>query len=97
MLAEVLSKKTGVRLETGVLFRVHPVHTQVTLSRQKRFNNIEGAFTVKNREKVLGQHILLVDDVFTTGATFNECGKVLLNAGAKEVWVFSLTRGVLQK
>jgi predicted amidophosphoribosyltransferase len=48
---------------------------------------------VKRADELNGKSVLLVDDVFTTGATVDECSKVLLAAGAKEVFVMTLARG----
>ena len=51
----------------------------------ERKKNVRGAFSVDNEQKIKGKRILLIDDVYTTGATLNECAKVLIEAGAKSV------------
>jgi predicted amidophosphoribosyltransferase len=56
--------------------------------------NIKGAFKVRIPEKVYGKKVLLVDDVYTTGATVNECARVLLRAGARLVDVLTVARAV---
>jgi predicted amidophosphoribosyltransferase len=53
---------------------------------------VRGAFAVTKAEKIRGRSILLVDDVMTTGTTVNECARVLLRAGAKEVFVATVAR-----
>jgi predicted amidophosphoribosyltransferase len=53
---------------------------------------VKGAFEVKRPEVIAGKRVLLVDDVFTTGATIRECGKALLQAGAEEVNVLTVAR-----
>ncbi|OGU50203.1 MAG: hypothetical protein A2006_06825 [Ignavibacteria bacterium GWC2_35_8] len=53
---------------------------------KEREENVEGAFKVRKTENVKGKNVLLVDDVMTTGATINECGRVLLEAGANQVY-----------
>jgi len=58
---------------------------QVELSEKERKENIKEVFIIRNREKILGKKILLVDDVYTTGSTMEECSQVLKKAGAKEV------------
>ena len=58
--------------------------------------NVRGAFAVTRPEQVREQRILLVDDVYTTGATVNECARTLYAAGARYVDVFTLTRAVLR-
>jgi predicted amidophosphoribosyltransferase len=54
--------------------------------------NVRGAFAVGNPEKIKDRTFLLVDDVLTTGATVNECAKVLMKAGAQRVLVYTLAR-----
>lgn len=58
-----------------------------------RIRNIKDAFCVgSNAYKVIGKNVALFDDVFTTGSTVNECAKVLKEAGARDVGVFTLTK-----
>ncbi len=77
-----------------VLSRNRQTAAQTKLSGIKRRKNLKGAFTVAQADRVAGKHILLVDDVFTTGTTVNECSKQLLLAGASRVEVFTLAKGV---
>ena len=94
LLAKKISVRLGIPLEKRGLCRIRHILSQTQLQRQERLHNVKGAFVVKRADSFTGKRILLVDDVFTTGATLNECSRVLLQAGAKEVWVFSLARGV---
>jgi len=55
--------------------------------------NIKGAFSTSCGGKLKYQNILLIDDVFTTGATLNECAKVLKKAGAGQVWGLTIAHG----
>jgi len=57
-------------------------------------NNVRRAFAVQRPEEVAGKRILVIDDVFTTGATVNECAKTLRHAGATDVYVCTLARTV---
>ena len=59
---------------------------------QARQESVENAFAVRHPRIVAGEHILLVDDVFTTGATASACSRVLLDAGAEQVLVLTLAR-----
>jgi predicted amidophosphoribosyltransferase len=64
------------------------------LGRKERLQNIKNAFVVNDTSKIEGKRILLVDDVYTTGATANECAKVLLKGGSKQVDVLTLARAM---
>ncbi len=70
------------------LRKIKDTSQQKELGRADRAKNLEGAF-VCGFEQVKGRNILLVDDIFTTGATSNECAKTLLKAGAKKVYVLT--------
>jgi predicted amidophosphoribosyltransferase len=61
---------------------------------RERKRNVMGAFEVKSTKKIEGRRLLLIDDVITTGATMEECGKVLLRGGASEVRGISVARTV---
>jgi predicted amidophosphoribosyltransferase len=59
---------------------------------EARKENLKGVFLVKDKEKIRGRKILLIDDVYTTGSTMNECARVLKDSGAKEVWGITVAR-----
>ena len=67
---------------------------QTGLNRKERMGNIKGAFSVTDASKISGKRILLVDDVYTTGATADECSRVLVNNGAEQVDVLTLARAM---
>jgi ComF family protein len=87
-----LNRRTGIKLSRKTLVRTRYTKTQTRLSRQERQNNVKGAFRVSNRADLSGKSILLVDDVFTTGATVNECARMLIKAGVVEIDVLTLAR-----
>ncbi len=88
-------KNSGLEI-WEVLRRVHETRPQFGLKFAERKKNIKGAFAVadkKHRRLVKGKRVLLVDDIFTTGATFAECGKVLRDAGAKQIFGLVIASG----
>ncbi len=96
LLAVGLSRATGIPLGRKTLARVRYTISQTRLSREERGGNIGGAFAFRGGEEVRGKTVLLVDDVYTTGATVNECAKMLIWGGAASVDVLTLARAVRQ-
>ncbi len=94
ILARHLSKATKIPLNTNLLRRVSPTMTQTLLTREQRAKNMRGAFAVRKRVKLNGERVVLVDDVFTTGATTSACAQALRRAGAGEVCVWTVARGL---
>ena len=92
LLADRLSRRLGVPLSYGNLIRLRDTQPQTELTRSARLKNLRRAFSVRHPEEVDGKHLLLVDDVFTTGTTVNECAKALRKAGAADVFVCTLAR-----
>ncbi|MGA2029377.1 MAG: ComF family protein [Verrucomicrobiota bacterium] len=93
-LAVHLSKATKIALNEKLLQRVRFTNTQTMLTRQQRAANMRGAFAVRGGKKLDGERIILVDDVFTTGATTSACAQTLLAAGAGDVCVWTVARGL---
>lgn len=91
-LAELLAKRSGTPLYPA-LKRVRYTTTQTRLDRSERMQNLRDAFRVRHPARVLRRHILLVDDVFTTGSTVDECARVLRKAGAASVRAITVARG----
>jgi ComF family protein len=83
---------TSIQLDTGSLVRKRETASQTGLTRQQRHANLRGAFAVMYPARVAGRTVLIVDDVMTTGTTAGECARVLLRAGAKEVFVATVAR-----
>jgi competence protein ComFC len=94
ILARHLSAATKIPLNTKLLRRVSPTMTQTLLTREQRAKNMRGAFAVRKHVKFSGERVLLVDDVFTTGATASACAQALQAAGAGEVCVWTVARGL---
>jgi ComF family protein len=92
LLAKELAGLLGNRAD-DCLVRTRPTESQTHLTSAERADNVRGKFAVKGQHDLKGQRVLLVDDVMTTGATVNECARVLKKAGAQEVLVLTVARG----
>jgi ComF family protein len=84
LFAAGLGGQLNIQVDTEKLIRTKFTDSQTTKSRQARLANVEDAFSIKDHEQLIGKHILLVDDVLTTGATLESCAlKLLRVAGVK--------------
>jgi ComF family protein len=81
-----------LRLAEGALMRTRRTESQAGLSPHQRRRNLRGAFQVPHPEQIAARPVLLIDDIYTTGATARECSRVLLAAGACSVSVATLAR-----
>lgn len=84
--------KNRFELIPRALIRVRDTGSQIGLNRHRRRQNLRGAFIVKAPAAVAGRNVILVDDVYTTGATASECVRVLRRAGAARIWVVTVGR-----
>ncbi len=81
-----------LRLAPATLMRLRPTESQAGLTPRQRRLNVRRAFTVSDSEAVAGKHVLLIDDIFTTGSTARSAAQALRTAGAASVWVATLAR-----
>jgi len=92
LLARVISSDLGTRLDYQSLMRRKHTRAQTGLSKEQRRKNVKDAFSVMNPKIIEDKEILLLDDVFTTGNTLNECAKTLKKSGARAVICLTLAR-----
>lgn len=92
ILGEALAKRTGIDFLPDALLRQRHTEKQKGLSRKERHENVRGAFAVNENAALRDKTIVLVDDVYTSGATLNECARVLKKAGAAQVYVLTIAR-----
>jgi ComF family protein len=81
-----------LRAAHGVIQRLRDTESQFALTPRGRRRNLQGAFAVRNDAPLVRREVLLIDDIYTTGATARECARVLRRAGATKVWVATLAR-----
>jgi competence protein ComFC len=89
LLADYLSLRTGILCAVNAVRRVRETKPQVGLDSHDRQQNVAGAFEADARI-VKGHTIVVIDDVFTTGATVRACARALLDAGASKVWALTV-------
>ena len=92
LLARRLSRRWGIPVEAKSLRRERATRSQTDLGADERRQNMQDAFAVTRRGVFTAHHVLLIDDVFTTGATVSECARVLRAAGAASVGVLTVAR-----
>ena len=92
IIAKCLSEKTGVSLVSDALFRVKKTTAQKKLDRQERMGNLRDAFALSERWKPVA-NVLLIDDIYTTGATVEQAAKILKKAGAQNVYFLTISIG----
>jgi ComF family protein len=92
LLARELARRTGIEVADKALVRRMDTPPQAGLSAAKRRRNVSGAFAVRQRTRIQGRVAVLVDDVWTTGATARACARILKEAGAAEVRLLSVAR-----
>ncbi len=85
IIAKELARIKGIELEDQLLLKIKNVPPQTSLRVEEREKNVSGAYEVREKDKIKGNVVLLVDDVYTTGSTIRECSSVLRNVGVKEV------------
>lgn len=89
-IAKGLSKTLKIPTNERSIKRIRYTESQTLKNITDRELNVRGAFSVRNKKRIKGKNILLVDDVITTGATISECARQLLNHGAEKVYAISV-------
>lgn len=92
LLAKILAKSSGL-FHSEILERITETKAQVGLDKKERKANVKGVFVLKPKANIRGKDLVLVDDVYTSGATMQEAARVLKQAGAGEVWGMTIALG----
>jgi len=93
LLARELARLSGLPLdEHSIVRRIHTERHRAGMDAKARRQSVATAFTVRHPKLVAGQRVLLVDDVFTTGATVSACASALKEAGSERVFVLTIAR-----
>lgn len=82
----------NIKLENNVIIKNKNIVAQSSLNKKQRENNIKDVYQIKSIEKIINKKILLLDDIYTTGSTVNECSRILKEAGCKKVGVITIAK-----
>lgn len=92
VIARTCARHTGIQYIPGLIKRARYTLTQTKLNRTQRQQNVSGAFRVHKAQRIQGKSVLIMDDVFTTGATTNAIAEALKASGASHVYVLTIAR-----
>lgn len=93
LICKYISKMTEIEVNSKSLIRVKNTITQNKLTKEERRENLEDAFKIINKDNIDNRCILLIDDIYTTGSTVDQCSKVLIENGAADVYVATFATG----
>lgn len=92
LIAEEIANKTNLELVNNCLIKTKNIIEQSKLNKEDRQQNIQGVYSLQNERLITNKKILLVDDIYTTGSTVNECCKILQQANPKKIGVLVLAK-----
>lgn len=92
LLGKLVARNLGIEYTDSLISRIRDTKPQAMLKKKKRLENVRGAFRFQ-RSREIPKKLIIFDDVWTSGATMRECGKVLKRGGAQQVWGLTIARG----
>ncbi len=92
LIAYEIAKYLNLKCEDKCLIKQKDTIEQSKLNKQQRKINLKGAYKVINKQNLTDKNVLIIDDIYTTGSTVNECAKVLKEAGAKKIGVLTIAK-----
>ena len=92
LFAKEISKILSVKYDENILIKVKDNIAQSQLSKEDRIINIKNVYHIKNKEKIIDKKILILDDIYTTGSTVNECSRILKDNSAKNVGILVIAK-----
>ena len=92
LLAKAIAKKTGINLEKNCLFKTKNIIEQSKLNKEDRMKNIQGVYELRNYKNLKNKKIIILDDIYTTGSTVNECCRILKEANPNKLGVLTIAK-----
>lgn len=92
LIAKNLAQELNIEYSEKILIKIKDNKPQSEMKQDTRKNNVSGVYKVSNKEKINNKKVLIVDDIFTTGSTVDECAKVLKENNAQSIGVFTLAK-----
>lgn len=92
LIAKEIAQSTSIEYNKNCLLKTRNIIEQSKLNKEERQKNIQGVYKLKNQKMLQNKKILLIDDIYTTGSTVNECSRILQQAHPKKVDVFTLAK-----
>lgn len=93
LLAKELALDLKIEFRSDILTKSKKTHSQMSLKREDRIDNLKNAFSLKNNAPIRGKTVFIVDDICTTGSTIKECAKILSKHQPKQIWGVVIARG----
>ncbi len=90
LIAIELAKTLGIKIEKNNLIKVKDTKKQSTLTKLERADNVKNVFAIQKPDRIINKNIIIVDDIYTTGSTLNECSKTLKKSGAAEIAIITI-------
>lgn len=92
LLAKEIANNTELNIVNNCLYKTRDIIEQSKLNKEERIKNIQDVYELRNYKNLKGKNIILIDDIFTTGSTSNECCKILRKADLKEIGVLTIAK-----
>lgn len=92
LISKELSREINIEYVDKCLLKNKDTLPQSSLNKEERIKNVKNVYSVKNQEKIINKKVLIIDDIYTTGSTINECSKVLIEAGAKSIGILTIAK-----
>ncbi len=95
LIAKILAQNLKLELVTNSLIKEKNTVAQSSLSKEQRKQNVKQVYKIQNKQKIENKKVILLDDIYTTGSTAEECSKMLKQNGAKEILVLTIAKDII--